>query len=101
MSQADSDGSVIMDLEEYDYSVQPPRFRSRHVSEQVNTVSEMEPYTLLQPSMSTQSSIGYTYTVDSHVTSAETVVCKNKAVTFGFPTSKMDCSFSRGEQVCN
>ena len=97
MSQVDSDGSVIMDLEEYDFSVQPPRLRSRHVSEQVNTVSEMEPYTLLQPSMSTQSSIGYTYTVGSHVTSAETVVCKNKAVIFGFPTSKMDSAASAGE----
>ena len=97
MSQADSDESVIMDLEEYDFSVQPPRLRSRHVSEQVNTVSEMEPYTLSQPSMTRQSSLGYTYTIYSHVTSAERVVCKNKAVKFGFPTRKMDSAASAGE----
>ena len=67
MSQANSDNSVIMDLEEYVFSVQPPRLRRRHVSEQVNRVSEMESYTLSQPSMTTQSSIGYTYTIDRYL----------------------------------
>lgn len=86
-----------MDLEEYDFSVQPPRLRSRYVSEQVNTVSEIEPYTLSQASLTTQASIGYTHATDSHVTSAETVVRENKAVTFGFPPSKMDSTASAGE----
>ena len=44
MSQAESDNSVIMNLEEYDFSVQPPRLRSRHVSTSLNKMLEPTTY---------------------------------------------------------
>lgn len=87
---------VNIDLEEYDFSVYPPRLRFNTRPQNLDTASSIEPRASPQLGMINQSSTGYTYTTDSHVASTERSI-SDKTVTFNFSaTDNMDSTAASG-----